>query len=608
LKSEELILLAPRPKSLILTGGSFPCPPALAVEVMRYTDGEEAVVAAGLVLDRESSLQHPQAYRLEISPHGIRAEAATEAGRFYALMTLRQLLRRAGPRRSLPCCAIEDRPDFAVRGVMLDISRDRVPTMETILELVDLWAGLKLNQVQLYTEHTFAYTRHRRVWENASPFTGEEIAVLDAACRERCMELVPNQNSFGHLERFLQHSDYRHLAESPEGCVDFWGNRRPHPTSLYPGSPEALKFLCGLYDELLPHFSSRLFHAGMDEVFDLGQGRSREDCARRGTERVYLDFLLQVYQEVRLRGRRMLFWGDMMLRAPELLPELPRDIIAAVWGYEAGHPFAEQCRRFASAGLSFYVFPGTSSWNSLSGRWPNAHANLLAAGVEGSRCGASGYVITDWGDYGHWQQLPVSLPAYVYGSGVAWGPAENRDMDVAAVLSELLLLDKTERAAEALLGLGCAYLDAGVHLENASVLHALFADHGHRGYGRAVRRLKASGIRRAEARVRKALSALSKARIQAPRRRLLEEEIRFSARHLLHACALGKARLEAPDHAPEAIEAPARRTLAAELAPLLEDYRRLWLARSRPGGLRESAGRLESWLKLYREGERKETG
>src|SRR5690606_11763612 len=115
---------------------------------------------------------------------------------FYGAVTLIQLLEQAGA--SLPCLRISDRPDFVDRGVMLDVSRDKVPTMETLYRLVDRLASWKINQLQLYTEHTFAYRHHPEVWAKASPLTGEEILRLDAYCRERFIELVPNQNSFGH--------------------------------------------------------------------------------------------------------------------------------------------------------------------------------------------------------------------------------------------------------------------------------------------------------------------------------------------------------------------------------------------------------------------------
>src|SRR2546428_658255 len=81
---------------------------------------------------------------------------------------------RHGPGR-IPCVDIVDWPDFPVRGAMLDISRDKVPRMKTLYRLVDWLASLKINQLQLYTEHTFAYSKHRVVWKDASPMTPQEI-------------------------------------------------------------------------------------------------------------------------------------------------------------------------------------------------------------------------------------------------------------------------------------------------------------------------------------------------------------------------------------------------------------------------------------------------
>ena len=113
---------------------------------------------------------------------------------------------------------------FAVRSYMLDISRDKVPTMGTLKQLVDILARFDYNQFQLYTEHTFAYTAHKAVWEKASPLTPEEIRELDLYCVMHGIELVPNQNCFGHMERWLTKPDYNHLAELPKGGAPLpWG-------------------------------------------------------------------------------------------------------------------------------------------------------------------------------------------------------------------------------------------------------------------------------------------------------------------------------------------------------------------------------------------------
>src|SRR5260370_11247177 len=106
---------------------------------------------------------------------------AADAGLFYAPATLAQLARLNNG--SLPAGTISDHPDLAVRGVMLDVSRDKVPTMQTLRDLIDRLASWKVNQVQLYSEHTFAYQDPSDVHAAASPYTAEEIRELHAFCR-----------------------------------------------------------------------------------------------------------------------------------------------------------------------------------------------------------------------------------------------------------------------------------------------------------------------------------------------------------------------------------------------------------------------------------------
>ncbi len=367
-----------------------------------------------------AAFNHPQAYDLRIDGERISITASTPAGIFYGTQTLCQLL--AQLRTRLPTLRCMDWPDFATRGVMLDISRDKVPTRTTLMNLIDLLASLKINQIQLYTEHTFAYRRHPVVWADASPLDGADILALDRYCQERFIELVPNQNSFGHLRRWLIHEPYRELAEAPDGCDTVWG-RFDEPFSLYPGDPASLEFLRSLYDELLPHFSSRQFNVGCDETVDLGQGRSRALAQEIGVGKIYLDFLLTIHREVSARGHIMQFWGDIVVKHPDLVPHLPRDLIALVWGYEADHPFDDECSQFAAAGIPFYVCPGTSAWNSIAGRTTNAVENLRYAAESGLRHGAGGYIITDWGDNGHWQPLSVSYVPLLYGAALAWSVA-----------------------------------------------------------------------------------------------------------------------------------------------------------------------------------------
>jgi len=531
-------------------------------------------VAAG-----DASISHPQGYRLTVSPEGIRLSAATPQGAAYGLATLKQIL-AAG--REVPEMAIDDYPDFDRRGVMLDISRGKVPTMERLYRFVDLLADLKVNEFQLYTEHTFAYREHREVWQAYSPMTGEEIMLLDRYCRERFIDLVPNQNSFGHMTPWLIHPRYQHMAEAPDGFELPWGGRREEPFSLSPDEPSVIPFLAGLYDELLPHFTSSYFNVGCDETFDLGQGRSKQAVAERGEHAVYLEQLLKIYRLVSERGRTMQFWGDIIIKYPEAVARLPKDVVALEWGYEADHPFDAHCAEYARAGVPFYVCPGTSTWMSLVGRTENALGNMLSAAENGLKHGAVGFLNTIWGDYGHQDYEPVTYLPVAYGAGVSWALEANRNADVRPFLNRLLLCDAAGAIGDVLYDLGNSYLAAGPRLHNSTALGRLFH------IAPTWREWKPLGeidFTAQEQAVRQAAAGLDRADLRTADGPLVMREMRNSVRLLLLLCDLGRTlqgalKEDRPD--PGKVE-----QLTRDLDAVACEHRELWLQRNRPGGLAE---------------------
>jgi hexosaminidase len=532
------------------------------------------------------ALRHPQGYRLVIAEDGISVLAGDAAGAFYGCCTLAQIVEQSSA--ELPCLTIDDWPDFPARGVMLDVTRDKVPTMATLRGLIDMLAGWKVNQVQLYTEHAFAYRAHPTVWANASPITGEEILELDAFCRERHVELVPNQNSFGHMHRWLRHEQYKPLAESPQGFTTNWG---PYPFGLCPLDPGSIELLAGLYDELLPHFSSRMLNVGCDETYDLGKGRSAAECAARGTGRVYLDFLLKIHREVSARGRTMMFWGDIIIKYPELVPALPKDAVALEWGYEATHPFDEHGERFAAAGVPYYVCPGTASWNSLGGRTDNALGNLASAAENGLRHGAIGYLITDWGDNGHWQALPISYLGFAAGAAYSWAFAANRDVPIAPALSRFAFGDPTGEMGQVFFHLGNVYRALGLEPHNSSALFRILLNQLDWLSSRP--EITADSLQAGMVAIDAALAPLAGAKLGSPDSAIVARELDNTVRMLRHAGRRGQFALGA-----EAGEG-AKRSLTADLREIIAEYRAIWLLRNRPGGLDDSAARLERRLADY---------
>ncbi|MBO7166764.1 MAG: beta-N-acetylhexosaminidase [Kiritimatiellae bacterium] len=448
---------------------------------------------------------------------------------------------------------------------MLDISRDKVPTMGTLQLIVDLLEKFGYNQFQLYTEHTFAYSKHKTVWENSSPMTAEEIRTLDAYCAMHGIELVPNQNSFGHLERWLTHSEYNHLAELPKGGAPLpWGGFKKVPTTLCPTDPQSIEFISGLYDELLPNFTSPLFNVGCDETFDLlGNGRSAESVKKYGEGRVYLEFLKKIFSLVHERGKTPMFWGDIVLRHPELVKEIPKNSIALNWGYEGNHPFEKEAKQFADAGLEFYVCPGTSSWNSLSGRVENMRQNLQEAERAGKMYGATGYMVTDWGDHGHWQPLAASLPGLILGGNFALNGSKASKMDLEDALNAVM----EAPLGGTLLRLGTLYLRGGALRANATEFFKILSSD--RGYSRDPRLTDA---------ILTEISAIAEGCRHEASRYVGGIKPNIWAMEIVHMANL--------------VDAACNRRDEKRLRFLRAEHDRVWALRNRPGGRADSLAKL----------------
>ncbi len=615
--SDALPPLIPPPRSVRVTGGEVALRGgALRVwvqggalrDVVNENDGHEWVEAeaqAAEVLVRVTGSGvdprsiRGQSYRLEIGRPGeggaclARIEAPSISGARHGFQTLRQLVRCARQGWVWREMVIEDRPSFAMRGVMLDISRDRVPTMEMLLSIVDQLAALKINHLQLYMEHTFAYEGHEEVWRDASPMTAQEIRRLGHYAASRGIELAANQNCFGHLTRWLNLPRYAPLAETHgdwvfdngEVCVP-----RRGPFSLCPIDAGSLELVDDLLGQLLPCFASPRVNIGCDETFDVGTGRSREAVKRRGRAAVYAQYVNAVAAIARRRvdarggerGRPM-FWADIALREPRALDLLDDDLTALVWGYEADAPFDAWClsiRQAAGGGgrgdREIWMCPGTSSWRSITGRTTERRGNLIAAAQAGLAHGATGYLITEWGDHGHRQQWPVTLHGLADGASVAWN-AEAGDRFDPRAASIHLMGDAGGEPGEWLEHLGDLDLalrggSTGERVRNATAmycdLHEPLTAGPHFGGGLA-NWLK----------VKQRLNGLADA---MPR--VSDELIRDELVHTLDVCrvAIDRALMRRGESGVRPGE------LAGALRGIVAEHRRLWVKRCRVGGLNDS--------------------
>jgi hypothetical protein len=296
----------------------------------------------------------------------------------------------------------------------------------------------------------------------------------------------------------------------------------------------------------------------------------------------------------------MMMWDDIIIKYTELVPELPGDMIAMIWGYEANHPFEERCKTFVEAKVPFYVCPGTSSWNTLAGRTENAMGNLRSAAVNGLRYGGIGYLITDWGDSGHWQTLPVSYLGFAYGAAISWAQETNLDIDLPPALSMFAFDDAAGVMGSLAYDLGNLYRIPGHARPNGYAMADLLRTpsgsidtwiqtyHSNGGED-------AESFRMAIKLIDETMQQLDTARMRRHDAELIRSEYQLAADLMRHACQRGMLVFGEPEKTPA--------QLAAELENLLERYRDVWMARNRPGGFKESVQRFNNSLDAYRAAE-----
>jgi hypothetical protein len=383
----------------------------------------------------QEEFTNPDAFKILCESKGITIFTSTPRAGLFALHLLKQILDFTP--KEIPCFEINDLPFLKRRGFMLDVSRCKVPTMESIFEFIDLLSILRFNEFQLYIEHTFAFQNHRDVWKDSSPLSGEEIQKIDHYCTDRFIDLVPNLNSFGHFERWLRHKPYKNLAECPDG---FHREEpfmvRDHGSVLKPNQ-ESLEFIDYLYQEYLPNFSSAKFNVGLDEPWELGQGWSKSIVEKEGKHKVYLNYLSGILNLVEKRGKSMEFWADVLLEKPENACNLPVSASPVIWGYEPEHPFKEQAKILASSGLRYSLAPGTANWRSFSGRWDTVRQNIADACRVAKAHNAEGILLTSWGDCGNHQPWATIYPPLFLGAQLAWNGEGLNDEDIGSAVDNL---------------------------------------------------------------------------------------------------------------------------------------------------------------------------
>lgn len=540
-----------------------------------------------------------EGYVLAANASEVVVAGKTAAGTFYGLQTLKQLIRGDAANAFIAGIRIVDWPSMRWRGVSDDISRGPVPTVDYIKRQIRNEALFKLNMHSFYMEHTFGSASNPLIGPAGGSLAPDEIHELVAFARRYHVELVPEQQTFGHLHKALRLEKYAELAETPYGDV------------LSPQQEGSYKLIAEWYRELNELFPGQFFHIGADETFELGEGQSREAARARGVGAVYFEHLNRVREVLKPYHRRLMFWGDIALHHPDLIGNIPKDMIVMNWRYGGTDDYSSIIKPFKDAGLEQFVCPGASNWNQIFPNIENASKNIVSFVRDGQKAGALGMMNTTWDDDGE-SLFETAWYPIVLGGAASWqeGTVDmeqfDRDFDWAFFRNDG---DQFVKATRALGSVG-ALLGSGTtdELFWREPFTTSFQNQS-RNLAEKTRQMRlmvedvAESLSLNENRARRNRSAIAAMRLAAQRfdhlGRRMEVVQKFSDQYWDAYLNLGdRTKVRKLRYYSSAIYNNMRE-MAEELSILKESYRRQWLAENRPYWLESVLARYDQMISLW---------
>ena len=353
-----------------------------------------------------------EGYLLLGDSSGVHVIGSTARGVFYGVQTLKQLVTGTGAQAVLQAATIRDWPAMKYRGFHDDLSRGPVPTLAYQKSQIRRFAAFKLNVYSPYYEHALAYASNPLIAPPRGAMTREDVKELVAYAAKYHIDVIPEQEAFGHLHHVLKYELYAPLAETPHGHV------------LAPGNPGSMALIKSWFAEIDSIFTSPFVHIGADETVELGRGQTKARVQAEGLGRVYLQFVRDINTALKPNGKRLMFWADIAMNSPQLVNILPRDMVAVCWDYWSFNGFDRCLKPFADAGMETWVAPGVNNWSRA---YPNnnvALRNIQAFVRDGQRLGATGVLNTNWDDDGDalFEQLWYGV---LFGAAAGWQPGES---------------------------------------------------------------------------------------------------------------------------------------------------------------------------------------
>ena len=365
---------------------------------------------AGLTFSKE---MQQEGYALVSDSQTMYVIASSAVGLFYGAQTVKQLVDVDKGVPSIALVNVRDWPAMRYRAIDDDLSRGPIPTVDYQKKQIRKFAAYKLNIYSPYFENALEHPSTPITAAAGGAMSSEDVEAIVAYAKLYHIEVIPEQEAFGHLHGVLQYDQFSDLAETSHGSV------------LAPGKPESLKVIHDWFGDIAKEFPSSYVHIGADETFELGRGQSSATVQQNGIGKVYIGFLNAIHAELQPYGKRLLFWGDIARNQPALLHDLPKDMIAVPWWYDPQPKgFDSFITPFRDAGMETWVAPGVNNWDRVYPNNDMALRNIQGFVRDGQRLGATGMFNTVWNDDGE-GLFESDWYGVLFGAAAGWQKGES---------------------------------------------------------------------------------------------------------------------------------------------------------------------------------------
>ncbi len=298
------------------------------------------------------------------------------------------LLMTFGYAQSQPLSADDS---FKIKGFHLDL-RIQIMKMSELKNLALKLSKNGINTIIMEWEASYPYEKHR-VISNRYAYTRDEVKSFVAYCNALHIDVIPLQQSFGHVEYILKNYRYKNLREDAK--------EHSQVNPLMEDSCRAL--FSDLYQDMISLHTSKYIHIGGDETYLLGHSEaSKKKIALVGKGKLYGDYVKMLCELVISLGKRPIVWADIALKYPDALKELPKETIFMDWNYGWDLNKFGDHKKLMETGFEIWGAPSLRSApdNYYLTLWNKHFENIKTFIPQARALGYKGIVMTSWSTSG----------------------------------------------------------------------------------------------------------------------------------------------------------------------------------------------------------------